>query len=196
MAAQPSDYEYDVFFSYKRHTLTLDWTVGVHSRLRYWIEQEVGGRTVKMFIDDQSIETGDRWPEKLKDALKLSKCMICVWSPAYFQSHWCVSEWESFRERERRLKMRSHGLIAPLRFHDGEHFPEAARAIQWTDVAPYSYTVSSFWTSHRAIEFEDVLKAFAAQVARMIQNAPPFEPDWPLVEASGFTPAKIGLARL
>jgi hypothetical protein len=26
----PADYEYDVFFSYKRHSLTLDWTRGVH----------------------------------------------------------------------------------------------------------------------------------------------------------------------
>jgi hypothetical protein len=26
MAAPPGDYKYDVFFSYKRHGLTLDWT--------------------------------------------------------------------------------------------------------------------------------------------------------------------------
>jgi hypothetical protein len=191
-----ADYEYDVFFSYKRHALTLDWTVGVHSRLRYWIEQEVGGRPVKVFIDDEGIETGDHWPQKLKHALKMSKCMVCVWSPAYFQSNWCVSEWESFRERERRLNLQSHGLIAPLRFHDGDHFPEDARCVQWTDVAPYTSTVPAFWTSHRAMELEEVLKTFAARVARIIQNAPEFEPDWPVVEAPGLSPAKIGLARL
>jgi hypothetical protein len=33
MVAQ--DYEYDVFFSYKRHRLTLRWTREVHTRLHY-----------------------------------------------------------------------------------------------------------------------------------------------------------------
>jgi hypothetical protein len=192
----PSDYKYDVFFSYKRHDLTRDWTRGVHNRLHFWITQEVGGREVRMFIDDESIETGDRWPEKLREALRLSRCMVGVWSPAYFQSSWCVSEWESFRERERRLNMQSHGLIAPLRFHDGEHFPEEAKAVQWTDVAPYTSTVPTFWTSPRAIELEDVLKRFAGQVARMIQTAPQFEEDWPIVEAPGHTRARVGLSRL
>jgi hypothetical protein len=196
MSLSASDYTYDVFFSYKRHSLTLDWTRGVQNRLKYWIMQSCGGRDVRMFVDDESIETGDRWPEKLKEALRLSRCMVCVWSPAYFQSSWCVSEWESFRAREQRLKMQSHGLIAPLRFHDGEHFPEDARAVQWTDVAAYTYTVPAFWTSPRALELEDVLKTFAARVARMIQEAPRFEADWPVVEAPGLAPPRIGLARL
>jgi len=196
MSASPADYEYDVFFSYKRHSLTQDWTRGVHNRLKYWIMQAVGGREVQVFVDEESIETGDRWPEKLKEALKLSRCMVCVWSPAYFQSSWCMSEWESFRQRERRLKMQSHGLIAPMKFHDGEHFPEDAKAVQWTDVAPYTSTVPAFWTSPRAIELEDVLKKFAEQVARMIQDAPAFEADWPVVEAPGLRIGKIGLARL
>jgi hypothetical protein len=41
-----------------------------------------------------------------------------------------------------------------------------------------------------------VLKAFAARVARMIREAPPFEADWPIVQAPGLASAKIGLARL
>jgi len=30
------DYVYDVFFSYKRHSLTLEWTRWVYTRLRFW----------------------------------------------------------------------------------------------------------------------------------------------------------------
>src|SRR5258708_1993820 len=76
MSPSPTDYEHGVFFSYKRHSLTLDWTTGVHNRLKFWITQAVGGREVEMFVDEESIETGDRWPEKLKEALKLSRCMV------------------------------------------------------------------------------------------------------------------------
>jgi len=192
----PSDYEWDVFLSYRRHSLTREWTREVSSRLQFWLSQELGVRDAKMFVDEDSIEVGDRWPEKLKEALKLSRCMVCIWSPSYFQSSWCVSEWRSFLERERMTGMQTHGLIAPMKFHDGEHFPEEARNVQWADVAAYTATVPAFWTSQRAIELEDVLKQFAHDVARIIGNAPAFRRDWPVVEASPYSAPRIGLARL
>jgi len=147
-------------------------------------------------MDEDCIEVGDRWPDRLKDGVRLSKCMVAVWSPLYFQSSWCVSEWASFRERERRLKMQSHGLIAPMRFHDGEHFPEDARSVQWLDVAQYTSTVPAFLTSARAMDLEDLLKGFAEQIAHTIRGAPPFQADWPVVEARALAVPKIGLARL
>jgi TIR domain-containing protein len=192
----PSDYAWDVFFSYRRHSLTLEWTRAVHKRLQFWLMQELGGREPKLFVDEDSIETADRWPEKLREALRLSRCMVCVWSPSYFQSRWCVSEWRSFLARERLLNLQSHGLIAPIRFHDGEHFPEEAQVVQWTDVAPYTSTVPAFWTSQRAIELEDKLKELAVSVAAVIRRAPEFRVDWPIEEAAALAVPKIELARL
>jgi hypothetical protein len=192
----PAGYAYDVFFSYKRHGLTLEWTRQVHARLKFWLGLELGGREPSLFVDEDSIETGDRWPDRLKEALKLSRCMVCVWSPSYFQSDWCVSEWKSFLAREKRLGMASHGLIAPMRFHDGDHFPTEAQSVQWTDVAPYTSTVPAFWNSHRAIELEDKLKALAATLARIVQRAPQFQPDWPVEEAMAMAAPKIELAKL
>lgn len=192
----PSDYKYDVFFSYKRHDLTLDWTRWVSARLRFWLTQELGVPEAKVFMDEDCIEVGDCWPERLRDGVRLSKCMVGVWSPLYFQSSWCVSEWASFRERERRLNMQSHGLIAPMRFHDGEHFPEEARSIQWLDVAQYTSTVPAFLTSARAMDLEDLLKGFAERLAHTIHDAPPFQTDWPVVDAPALAVPKIGLAKL
>lgn len=189
------NYEYDVFFSYKRHSLTLEWTREVHRRLQFWLSQEVG-RETNLFVDEDCIETGERWPLRLREALGLSRCMVCVWSPSYFQSNWCVSEWQSFREREKRLSLTSHGLIAPVRFHDGDHFPAETRDVQWTDVAPYTYTVPAFWASQRALELEDRLKELAHAVAGMVNTAPAFEPDWPIVERLASGSAKIELAKL
>jgi len=194
MTASGADYSHDVFFSYRRHSLTLDWTRGVHRRLQFWLTQELG-RDAKVFVDEDSIETGDRWPDKLKEGLRQSRCMVCVWSPSYFHSDWCVSEWRSFLAREERLGLQSHGLIAPMRFHDGEHFPSEAREVQWTDVAPYTSTLPAFWASQRALELEDRLKEFAASVAKLVRRAPQFE-DWPIVEAPGLALAKIELAKL
>lgn len=147
-------------------------------------------------MDEESIEIGDFWPQKLRDALKASRSMACVWSPSYFQSGWCLSEWASFRERERRLGLVSHGLIAPLKFHDGEHFPPDARAAEWIDVSPYALTGPAFWASSRSLELEDLLKRFAGGLANVVRRAPPFEADWPIVERGAEPAARIELARL
>lgn len=190
------DYIYDVFFSYKRQDLTLAWTRDVSQRLQYWLTEELGGRQAEMFVDEACIEIGDEWPEAIKEALKHSRCMVGIWSPSYFRSSWCVSEWKSFLKRERMLKIAPHGLIAPLKFHDGEHFPRGAQNAEWLDVAPYATTVPAFWNSPNAIELEAKLKTFAASVAQIIRRAPRFRRNWPIVESRGLKPPKIGLARL
>ena len=179
------------------HNLTLEWTRQVHTRLQFWLTQEIGDRPASLFVDEDCIETGDRWPERLRESLKLSRCMICVWSPEYFQSKWCMSEWMSFREREKLLNMTSHGLIAPVRFHDGEHFPQEAQKVQWTDVARFTSTLPAFWASPRALELEDKLKELAICVAKIVRAAPRFDPDWPVVfRVPAVGSGKIELARL
>jgi len=192
----PEDYEYDVFFSYRREKLIEDWIVQVVQRLELWLTQELGGRPATIFFDRDSVDVGDRWPDKLREALRASRCMVCIWSPSYFQSRWCVSEWRSFLERERSLGLDTHGLIAPVKFHDGEYFPPEAASVQWADFSLYTATVRAFWDSQRAVEFDPILKGFAQSVAAVVRRAPPFRPDWPAVEAEPLPPPAVALRRL
>ena len=195
MAPNDPDYEYDVFFSYKRHDESLDWTRRVAAKLRFFMSLELN-RDVRMFVDEDDILTGQKWPNRLQEALRRSSCMICVWSPMYFQSDWCFSEWRSFREREKLLDLPAHDLIAPLKYHDGEHFPEEARTVQWTDVSSLNSTLPAFWASARALELEDRLKTFSATVAGMVRSAPAYRADWPVVQKTGLAQPKIELAKL
>jgi hypothetical protein len=94
-----ADYEYDVFFSYKKDPLITEWIANVVSRLEFWLTQELGGRPARIFIDRDHIEIGDRWPDALRHALRHSRSMAAIWSPSYFHSQWCVSEWKSFLAR-------------------------------------------------------------------------------------------------
>lgn len=55
MLTPPNDYQYDVFFSYKRHRLTLEWTREVHRRLQFWLSQEVG-HEADLFVDEGRVE--------------------------------------------------------------------------------------------------------------------------------------------
>jgi hypothetical protein len=190
-----ADYEYEVFFSYHRDKLILDWIIEVENRLKFWLTQELG-QAARIFLDRECIEVGDQWPECLRAAIRTSRCLVCIWSPSYFQSSWCVSEWRSFLAREQKLGLEAHGLIAPVRFHDGEYFPEEAAKVQWTDFAEYTATVPAFWQSQRAVEFEPLLKGFARSVATVVRRAPPFQPDWPIVEGQPGEPPTIQLRRL
>jgi hypothetical protein len=52
----PSDYAWDVFFSYKRHSLTLEWTRWVYTRLRFWLTQELNVSEATLFMQEDCIE--------------------------------------------------------------------------------------------------------------------------------------------
>jgi hypothetical protein len=192
---ESADYAYDVFFSYKRHGLTIDWTRNFQKQLEFWLSQEIG-RAVDMFVDVDTIEIGDQWPVRLQEAIRLSRCMVCVWSPMYFQSSWCVSEWKSFLEREKIVNVSPHGLIAPIRFHDGDYFPEEAQQVQSLDLRPFASTLPAFWNSPRSVELEDQIKLLAVSVAKMLKRVPPFRTDWPAVERLGSAAPTIPLSRL
>ena len=193
-----TDYQYDVFFSYSSDPLNAYWIGKVVERLKFWLTQELGAeRPARIFFDREGIRVGDRWPDAIRDALKTSKCMVGVWSPSYFQSQWCVSEWQSFLARERLLaSTQPCRLIAPIKFHDGEHFPQEARDVQWEDFSNYTATESAFWATQPAVEFGRVLQRFAASVASLVRNAPDFQPDWPAVEAQPVAPPTKALRRL
>ena len=197
MPLPAAGYEFDVFFSYKRHALSIDWTRRVSTLFKFYLSHELNVPEARVFVDEESIELGEPWPEALQRALRRSKCLVCIWSPLYFQSDWCCSEWRSFQAREKMLaEGETARLIAPLKFHDGEHFPQEAQSVQWTDVSKYNSTLSAFWSSARALELEDILKSFSADVAQMVRNAPAFRDNWPVVSGHGLVRPKIELAKL
>ena len=113
-------------------------------------------------------------------ALLTSKCLIGIWSPLYFQSKYCVSEWQTFLKRE---ELYNRELIIPASYHDGQHFPSAARDSQFDDFSNFTSIMARFWETDRAVEFDlRKLKAFAKDAAILIRNAPPFDDHFPLIE--------------
>lgn len=134
------DYVYDVFVSYRRRQPVLDW---VKNHFYPLLEQRLPDELpvdhkTRIFVDWDEIEIGSAWPAKLSQALKRSRCILPVWSPEYFRSDWCLAEWKTMMERERLLGLRTEqrpgGLIFPVIFADGEHFPQEARVVQSKDL--------------------------------------------------------------
>jgi len=175
-------YQYDVFFSYKRDVESDWWHKTTMEKLRFWLKQELDQLDVPIFFDTEEIRTGLRWRNKICDALVTSRAIVCVWSPLSFRSQWCVSEWQTFAERERNC---GRDLIVPASYYDGSNFPPEAQDKQITDLSNYASIAPRFWETEIAVDFDrKCLKRFAGDVASAVRRAPAFDPGFPLVEIS------------
>jgi hypothetical protein len=197
-------YRYDVFVSYKREPankqLLTPWLREVLARVEYWLRQELGGQDIKIFFDEDSIEVGDDWPDKIRDALISAKCLLPIWSPEYFHSRWCVAEWKSFLARERLVSGRTGrpcSLTAPIKFHDGSWFPPEAQRAQQLDLSALVGTTPAFWASQRAEELDERIRKFAKTLARVVSGAPSYEAGWPVdLGPPDDPPTDVGILRL
>lgn len=193
------DYVYDVFLSYSHSNVVRPWVIDhLYKHFMGWLSENLGGRSVQVFIDYTDIKPGDRWPDRLRDAIRTSKCLVPIWSPGYFVSPWCVSEWKSFCAREELLGLSSgpKGLIIPVLHNDGEDFPKEAQLVQWADFSKCRSNFPGFISHPIAIEFEKMVEEFTKDVARAVRSAPDFSPDWPIVEALPESSPHVKMSRL
>lgn len=176
-------YRYHVFLSYKRarrengRARDDDVEIWVKAYFEPELQRKLTNaldESAQIFYDSFEIRTGDEWQRTICTALRSSCCVVPVWSPLYFRSPWCVSEWCTFRRR-------GQGLVLPVTWQTQPRLPPAARAVQYRDFSQYTYTAPSFPQSPKYLDFEDVVKEFAGDVARAIQRAPPFDPAWQIV---------------
>ena len=177
------EYLYDVFISYKNHNVTNPWVTKFEEKLKYWLTQEIGGEEARIFFDKETIEIGSLWPDTLRKGLKLSKCLLCIWTPEYFRSKWCRTEWRSFEARDKQFNLNAtYSLIYPIRFADGEHYPQAAKDRQALDVRNFNATLDAFWQTAKAVELEDQIKILAKKLALAIGDVPDYDDNFPIVE--------------
>jgi TIR domain len=176
------DYLYDVFLSYLHEKPCGTWVT--QHFLPYFQHQLGNGlaRQAKIFIDRTGIHSGQKWPTQLKHALAHSTCLVGIWSPLYFQSEWCQSECAVMLHRESRLSQgtteNSAGLIVGVKVNDGIHFPKFAKETQYTDMEEYFYDEYGFTQSPIYIDFQRKIVELANDVARIVNNAPAWSPEW------------------
>ncbi len=195
------DYIYDVFVSYRHKQPVMDW---VKNHFYPLLEQRLPDELpvehkTEIFIDWDEIETGSAWPAKLHQALRKSRCLLPVWSPEYFRSDWCLAEWKTVMERERLLGMkteqRPEGLIYPVIFADGEHFPQDARDAQSKDMRNWNIPHSVFKDTADYVEFDRQVQLLVRELAKMIQRAPAWQ-NWPVITPVANEQVIVKLPRL
>src|SRR5215469_11356926 len=169
----PQDYDYDIFISYRHKGPAYSWvTEYFHPLLEQWLPEFVPVEyDVKIFIDSQ-IETGAEWPAKLRQALRMSRCLLPILSPEYFRSQWCQAELQTMRQREQLLGLRteenSSGLIYAVVFAGPQLLPLEVRSIQPKDMCQWATTYSEFRNSKKFDSFENEMKQVCEELSQMI----------------------------
>src|SRR5687767_1202780 len=101
VASTITDYNFEVFVSYSHSGVVKPWVLGsLVPLLKEWLPQFTAGRPARVFIDNEKIDEGVRWPPYIREALLASKCLVPILSGDYFFKPWCRSEWQSFTRRE------------------------------------------------------------------------------------------------
>ena len=178
------DYIHDVFLSYRRIPPVGDWVRNhFHPLLSKWLPLSMPYEP-KIFIDEE-IQKGSKWPFKLRNALKNSRCLVTVWSPDYFRSSWCLAEWHSMMKQEKLLNLKTvenpDGLIYPVVFADGEHFPPEAKQTQQKDLRNWNISSPAFVNTIGYVEFEKEMQSVVQEIWEMVKTAPDWREDWPIV---------------
>jgi hypothetical protein len=168
-------YKYDVFISYQRERFG-EWVREYFSKFLDLYLEDALGRKPKIFIDKQ-IETGDIWPRNLVDALACSRCLVCVWSPSYFDSIWCRYELLTMLERMRKTGNKRK-LLLPVVISDGDNFPDYTKPFQWLDCRDYAFTGKGFEDSADYFHLQRLIRDAAKDIRGAIQQAPRWRRTW------------------
>lgn len=181
-------YQYDIFISYKRHEMTLDWIKNLFiPSLEHHIYDELG-RSPKIYIDEQ-LEIGTTWPISLGSALGASRTIIPLWTQAFCKSKWCSCELGHMLEREKKNGFRSiskpSGLVFPTIIHDGDKLPIAIATIQNIEIKD-CYNVRMTKDSLKAEILDDLLRPLGKAIADAINNAPVWKQDWQIEAENSF----------
>jgi len=200
------DYKYDVFISYRRTDPVRGWVQNhFYPVFEQWFKESIPHsrkQEPSVFID-LKLETGTKWADELREALQHSRCIVCVWSPHYFRQPWCLAEWLSMVEREKRIQKQldsKQRLVYPVKFNDGDSFPEDAKASQYIDLSKYNIPEPYYKKTRPYVAFHKQMQVVAESVAKMVMTAPVWEENWPLVDADSalekLQPVHIPLKRL
>lgn len=193
------DYLYDVFVSYRHKPPVLDWVRNhFYPLLDQWLPSAMPVEP-SIFIDWEEIEIGAAWPAKLRQALRQSRCILSIWSPEYFRSEWCLAEWRTIQERERLMSFRTEqqpeGLVYPVVFSDGEHFPPETVGTELLDLRDWNTPHSVFKETAAYVEFDKQIQAMVKGLAKTIQRAPAWQ-DWPVITPEAKKQVIVKLPRL
>lgn len=179
-----TDYEFDLFLSYRRAGSVPQWMRNHFLPVLEDCLADEMPRQPRLFMDDK-IETGSYWPAELERALRRTRLLVSVWTPQYFHSPWCRAEWETMLAREETIGLttvdRPHGLVYPVVFADRENFPDRAKQTQYRDLKQWNHPVPQYRETPDYVGFYQEMRRIAEELVDALGRVPAWQADWPVV---------------
>jgi hypothetical protein len=174
-------YKYDVFLSYNAHAGVKDWVEHhFYAALTQCLEAEC--HDSPKIYNYAEREPGAEWPPEVRDALARSKLLVCIWTPRYFSSRWCIAEWKTMCARARAARIELEHLIYPIQYGDGNYYPLEARNQRQSDFRKWAIPVKSWMDNPEYVEFRRAVQKIAESLAGRLESVPEWSTEWPLVE--------------
>jgi hypothetical protein len=180
-----SGYEFDIFISYSRHGSAGKWLMNhFYPKLLDCLHDELPVAP-RVYVDKE-MQRGVDWPYDLQKALLHSKIIMPLFTPPYFNSPWCLAEWQSMRARQELLGLASaevpQGLVYPILYSDSDNFPMEARRLAWWNFKEFANPDLVYQQSREFINFHGRVVELARDLAGLLRQVPEWQPDWPIVE--------------
>jgi hypothetical protein len=169
-------YIYDVFVSYKRHTDWDEWyRTHLLTLLKKYLHLEMKNKDPSVFIDKE-IQPASVWPHKLGSALARSRILIPCLSSKYFESPWCMLEFELMLDRLKRHP--SSAIVWPLIVHNCETLPDEVGMIQSTHLEGRFFNADIVKGTPLYQDFSAAVKGYSPSISTAISSAPDYDPQW------------------
>jgi TIR domain len=196
MKQAPTDYEYDVFISYRRNSIVQQWvheSEFFHELLVSYLAMELE-RPIVVFRDTLCLKHGDNYPREIERALRCSRCLLPIGTGDYFASTWCSTEFETFKSRA--ALAGGADLIVPVQWHDWEPPPPPVGTILFADFREVAW-LGAKQDATLKVPFQRIMRTFCQILASKIRDAPAFDPSWTVVMPTldEVRPPKIGRPR-
>jgi hypothetical protein len=172
----PGGIEHSCFISYKRpfksKNLRPDQEKALQNHLWMQIAKAVERRLLQVSdvewppFRDEGIEPGDALQPELSRKLCRSACMVAILTPAYFESSWCVGEWEAMKRLEEKRTRRD--LIIPLVFRgDLDVMKEKCEGRKFWDLRAIIKPFQDLDTKTARAEIERIANKISTEVKAM-----------------------------
>lgn len=180
LSASPvDDYEYDIFLSYQGGGVVDEWVQAFSDDLGEVLEPHLSARP-RIFDASRDIRPGERWDTRIDSAMRQSKLLLALITPAYFASDFCLAEWDEFARRE--AATGTALLIIPVLLR-GEVHDERLVSRQLIDAQGLDFIGNqSAVTKHPSVsklgifrEYHRIISQLGATVAAALRTVPPYK---------------------
>jgi len=183
-------YEWDIFISYKKdYSSSIDkYSLALRKRwlseiflpyLVFALQGELG-RDPKIFWDEQGLDTGDDYANKLIQELSRSKCLIAILSnPYFYDSEWCLREFCFMKLRFTTSREQfPNTYIFPFLFQPTNTAHPLLSDIHFSNFIKYNKVGKAFTESEDFLKFQDDISRTASELSDVIRQPPAWNDRW------------------